>query len=69
MSTYGFTFSGWLLFIKKMSQEEISALFDNTDMWQSLEREYCEWDQKYRFRKQDQASKMENTFSLPFSRD
>lgn len=67
MSTYGFTFSGWLLLIKKLPEEEILVLFDNADKRQSLEREYHEWDQKYRFRKEaDKASKMENSISLPF---
>ena len=35
-----YTFSGWLRFIKKMSGEEISDLFDNNKKWKELQEEY-----------------------------
>jgi len=35
-----YTFSGWLHFVKKMSEKEIDNLFDDKETWTKLQIEY-----------------------------
>lgn len=37
------TYSGWLLFVKKLSRKEISDLFYNTERSDELNKEYLKW--------------------------
>lgn len=40
---HNLTFSGWLQFLKKLSREEISDLFDNSKRHTKLLKEYEVW--------------------------
>lgn len=37
------TFSGWLVGVKKLSNEEINKLFDDAKLHRKLEKEYEKW--------------------------
>jgi len=43
ISIRALTFSGWLRYVKKLAEEEISGLWRNDEKWRALEKEYLEW--------------------------
>ena len=43
MSNFTYTFSGWLKFIKNLSEKEINGLFDDREKWDELQKEYDEY--------------------------
>ena len=40
---YTYTFSGWLKFVKELSEKEASGLFDDREKWDELQQEYEEY--------------------------
>jgi len=40
---FSYTFSGWLRFVKKLSQKKIDGLWEDRKRMEDLEREYLEY--------------------------